>query len=75
MVSTGDQLQPAPHQGVVVVLMVVNEGPPEQEIHRFSPLPLSVYLKPWLPLHGGDLSLGISWSPNAQGHSLEWWQL
>lgn len=76
VVSAGDQLQPAPSGGGrVVVVMVVTEGPPEQEIHRISPLPLPVYLEPWLPLHGGHLSPGISWSPTAQGHSLEWGQL
>lgn len=38
VVSAGDQLQPAPSGGGrVVVVMVVTEGPPEQEIHRISP--------------------------------------
>lgn len=53
VVSAGDQLQPSPRQGVVVVVMVVNEGPLEQEIHRISPLPLSVWS------HGCPCMVGI----------------
>ena len=40
-------------RGVVVVVMVVNEGPLEQEIHRISPLPLSVWS------HGCPCMVGI----------------
>ena len=50
-------------QGVVVVVVVVIEGPMEQEIPRVSPLPLSVCLESWLPLHGGHLSPGSPGPP------------
>lgn len=50
-------------QGVGVVVGVVIEGPLEQEIPRVSPLPLSVCLESWLPLHGGHLSPGSPGPP------------